>query len=52
MWSIACQRGTAGLLYRSLFLFGSVTDSLLVNLSPPLTMKIPEQTQAGVIPLN
>lgn len=30
----------------------SVTGSLLVNQSPPLTMKKPEQTQTGVTPLN
>ncbi len=52
MWSIRCRRGTAGPLYRSLFLLGSVTGSLLVNQSPPLTMKNPEQTQAGVIPFE
>lgn len=47
MRCIRCQRGTAGP-----FLSGSVTDSLLINQTPPFTVKKAEQTPAGVSPLN
>lgn len=47
MRCIRCQCGTAGP-----FLSGSVTGSLLISQSPPLTAKKAEQTPTGVSPLN
>lgn len=50
MCSVTYHCGTAGVFYNSLFLLGSVTECLLVSHSPPLTMKKPERTEAGVSP--
>lgn len=47
MRRIRCQCGTAGA-----FVSGSVTDSLLISQSPPLTVKKTGQTPAGVSALN